>query len=371
MNLHFFIDEKVVPRIVDIYNSVCGDNNKYVVIVPYDNYTPKYVKKETANMIITTYKSNEFNAFIGELSQYKYIVLHGLTSNLIDFINHHPHSGYWWRAWGGDLYNTYLEYKGYNCYYDKDEALKFMGIISFRHYLLKPYYRLKELLYLRKKEKAINGISYISAIKGDIKLLKEFCSKAKHIQYKYGGGYYPINTIVSPKLSEKSLGSNIIIGNSAYAECNHVEIFKCLADLELGDRKVIVPLSYGDIAPYIVAKGNEYLKGNFQPVTQFLPINDYNELLLSAQTFIYNSYRQMAFGNIVVALYLGGTVFLNEKNSLVEHFRDLGCHFFLIKELPERLNYRLTETEKNDNRRILLDNYSEENLLKIIKETLS
>lgn len=371
MNLHFFIDEKVVPRIIDIYNKVCGENNKYVIVTPSKDYKPKYVKGRVENMSVATYKSKEFYEYIGDISQYKFIVLHGLTSNMIDFINHHPHSGYWWRAWGGDLYESYLDYKGYNSCYDKDEIQKFMGYNSLMHQIVKPLNYIKKYFYLQKKEKAIKRITYIGAVEGDVKILKEYNPSFRHLIYRSGGFYYPINTIVNSEICDRPLGSNIIVGNSANATGNHVEIFKCLSNLDIGNRKVIVPLSYGDVAPYIIAKGQEYINENFEPITQFMPLNEYNELLLSAHTFIYNSYRQMAFGNILVALFIGGTVFLNERNPLSDLFRKKGCHFYLLSDLPNKINYRLTEKERLENKKILLESYSEKKLMEIVKETLS
>ena len=40
--------------------------------------------------------------------------------------------------------------------------------------------------------------------------------------------------------------------------------------------------------------------------------------LLSADVFIYGNWRQEAVGNILIALFIGGKVFLDEKNPLLK-----------------------------------------------------
>lgn len=368
--LHFFVDEKVVNRAIYNFDSVFPGGCRYVVVTPSEDYTPKHVKAEHPDLTLAPYNSPRFIEAVGDVSQYQYILIHLLTWQMVDFVLNHPHSGYCWGVWGSDLYNEFVEYMGYNCYYDKEEALRFMGKMKLKHrLLLYPYLRFKHELMAKRKRKAIKRISFVSAIPGDRDLLIKYCPEVSCMGMKRGG-YYPVDAIVDKKLLETPLGTNIVLGHSAYAAGNHVEIFRQLASIPLGDRKVIVPLSYGDVAPYILYQGKEIIGDHFCPLTEFIPLDDYNELMHSASTYIFNSYRQAAVGNIIPALYMGATVFMNERSPLVTYFRnDLGCVFFLTSELAERIDYRLTETEIKQNREAILKRYSEQAIFHAIRES--
>ncbi|MDZ7680670.1 MAG: hypothetical protein U5J63_02895 [Fodinibius sp.] len=56
--------------------------------------------------------------------------------------------------------------------------------------------------------------------------------------------YYPIEYVIKNDELRAS-GSNILLGNSSSATNNHLEAFELLQNLELRDRKVVTPLSYG------------------------------------------------------------------------------------------------------------------------------
>ena len=120
--------------------------------------------------------------------------------------------------------------------------------------------------------------------------------------------------------------------------------------MDLTGRKVIVPLSYGDVPGYILQEGKKLLGDYFMPVVDFMPLDDYNRLLMSSDVFIYGNYRQAAVGNIVVALYIGAKVFLNKKNPLYSMYKERGYKFFSLDELEEKINYQLTDEEIENNR---------------------
>ena len=108
---------------------------------------------------------------------------------------------------------------------------------------------------------------------------------------------------------------------------------------------------------------------NFKVVKNFLLLDDYNQLLLSANIFIYGNWRQEAVGNILIALYLGGKVFLDKRNPLLNFYKSLGLTLFDIEELSdEHLNSKLSSETINDNRKILKQFYSKERLISLIRE---
>ena len=171
-------------------------------------------------------------------------------------------------------------------------------------------------------------------------------------------------------MKNQKLGNDIIVGNSASFNGNHEEVFQHLASMPLCGRKIKVPLSYGkaSVVEYVKEKGQELLGDCFIPVLNYMSLEEYNRFLCSSRTYIYGNYRQEAFGNIVVALFLGGAVFLHPSNVLLKEFKSMGCICFSTEELTEKIHYYLTDEERKNNREILLRHYDSHRLLEIIKK---
>ena len=102
-----------------------------------------------------------------------------------------------------------------------------------------------------------------------------------------------------------------------------------------------------------------------------MPLEKYNCLLESASAFIYNNYRQEAVGNILVALFLGGRVYLNKKNPLLTFYKSLGLSIFEIDEFDSKNTITpLSDEEREKNRKILMELYSRDRLLSLIKNNM-
>src|SRR5690606_28840957 len=68
-------------------------------------------------------------------------------------------------------------------------------------------------------------------------------------QYKVTAGLFHMNYVnpifLAPQASE-AVGHNILLGNSSSYTNNHIEAIDQIANLDLQDRRVIIPLNYGD-----------------------------------------------------------------------------------------------------------------------------
>lgn len=128
---------------------------------------------------------------------------------------------------------------------------------------------------------------------------------------------------------------NIIVGNSATPENNHIEIFDILKDANISDRSIIVPLSYGDqrYREMVIKIGESYFGNKFVPLTSFLPIAEYKKIISSCCAMILNQRRQQALGNIGAMLYSGGAVYLNEKSPVVPFLKNLGVNFRVTNDI--------------------------------------
>ncbi|HET9405284.1 MAG TPA: TDP-N-acetylfucosamine:lipid II N-acetylfucosaminyltransferase [Burkholderiales bacterium] len=168
---------------------------------------------------------------------------------------------------------------------------------------------------------------------------------------------------------EALVGGDILLGNSATPTNNHAEMLHLLARRDLGDRKVIVPLSYGD-AYYrdaIAALGRRLLGDHFEPVLDFVPLSDYNTLIARCSTVIMNHRRQQAIGNIGAMLYRGARVFLDDSGAVYRFLRAQGAHVFstsLLKETGDAVFDLLKPEQRMQNRAVLDVLWSHDTVMK-------
>ena len=103
---------------------------------------------------------------------------------------------------------------------------------------------------------------------------------------------------------------------------------------------------------------NQYFKELKKVLDDFE--STYNKLLLSCSSFIYGSYRSEGWGNMLVALYLGGKVYVSEKSFLSRYLKTEGYKFFITESIKDTFNTPLTETEIENNRQVAMKAWSRE-----------
>src|SRR5690554_2447419 len=168
-------------------------------------------------------------------------------------------------------------------------------------------------------------------------------------------------------------GNAILVGNSATYTGNHAEAFDLLHKLGENDREVVAPLSYGDpqLAKELTSLGQEYFSGNFEPLMDFMPVQDYVDIIKNCGYVIMNHVRQQAVGNIVIMLYLGARVFVRRENPVYNFFTKSGVMLSTIQELEvnsELLHQPLTQSERDINRAIVSEYWSRERAYERTKE---
>jgi len=145
--------------------------------------------------------------------------------------------------------------------------------------------------------------------------------KAKYIPWNYG---LDLQGAGADGLSHEGQKPNILIGNSASYENNHVEIFDVLErHISLGDRKIFVPLSYGGDDWYretIIGLGKKKFGDQFVPITDFLPMEEYAALLRTCGHVFMNHVRQQGAGNICLMMMNGGKIYMNPRSPLYRWF---------------------------------------------------
>lgn len=137
---------------------------------------------------------------------------------------------------------------------------------------------------------------------------------------------------------ETPFARNILLGNSATPENNHLEAMR-LIEAAGHDRKVICPLSYGipAYASMISNEGEQLFGDRFVPLRDFMATAPYLEMLRSCSVAAMNHLRQQAMGNIIMMLWLGARVFLNHENPINKAMASIGVDVHDIHGLPDYL----------------------------------
>lgn len=368
MRLHIVPDEKVINRCVDLFNEAFPNDNIFIVLT--NNLDSKYVKKKN-NVVFLKYDTKIFWKTIGSISNYEHIIIHFLTGDSVKFLNKINHPSIYWIAWGADIYNGMLEQRGYKLY-AQENILWRISKKKLPYFIYKIAYNFEKRKRAKQLLSAAKKVTYFvpDSMYEEFPLLLSYYPELSHLQYK-NFYYYPIDDILSKSLLLfRGKRWNIMIGNSASPTGNHLSVIAALKSFSLGNKKVIIPLSYGNCnyAKLITKVGSDSFGEKFHAVTDFLSLNEYNSLLSSVNVFIYGNWRQEAVGNILIALYLGGKVFLDKRNPLLKFYKSLGLVLFDIEELSDiHLSTMLSDEHVNTNRNILNNNYSKGLLIKLIK----
>lgn len=368
--LHFFRDEKVVETFISLFERVFPGENLYIVISSRKSFV-HVVGKD--NVLLLGVKSSELKKIIEQINCFKQIVLHSIWSELDSLLESVVHPSISWIIWGADLYETLLYRKGYELYEDEDEIYRVRA-----NYWPVPLYKLlvkiRDSLLFNKRYKTLKKITFIYAEWCDYDLFVYYYPEFAGVKHKYMY-YYPIDDILSNFIINKEcFGENIWVNNCSGINGNHVCIFKKLKNLYVTN-KVIVPLSYGDdrYAKYILEEGRIILGSGFYELVKFLPKEEYYSLFLSSNVFLFGHFRQCAFGNILIAFYLGGKVFLFKKNPLYDYFKIMGLHVYTIDDDLEKCEFSVPlEAEKRmKNRQVIACHFSTERLLHLFETNFS
>jgi hypothetical protein len=132
---------------------------------------------------------------------------------------------------------------------------------------------------------------------------------------------------------------NILLGNSATPENNHLEAMRLIVGAVGNDRRIICPLSYGipAYAGLVADEGARLFGDRFVPLRDFMATAQYLDMLRGCSVAAMNHLRQQAMGNIILMLWLGARVFLNHQNPINKAMASIGVDVGDIRDLPDYL----------------------------------
>jgi len=216
---------------------------------------------------------------------------------------------------------------------------------------------------------------------GDFNLIKEiYKTRATYTQVIYP---IPINRnqleeTSSSLLNQKKEGvTYILAGNSGDPSNNHLEIFDLIKKYKEENIEIICPLSYGPNQEYIskvIQEGQSLFGSVFIPLTNFLKISEYSELLNKIDIAIMNHNRQQGLGNIAAVILLGKKVFIREETTTFTYFKTTNISVWNtlgIQNMSFQEFIYMNPYDAKRNKELILNVFSENNYVELWNNVLS
>jgi hypothetical protein len=358
--VHCVTDEKFIRTVVDVFDFLDDRcHSDYVYIESNKTKTLRYIAD---NKSIEHLNIKELMQRLS-VGQYDVLFLHNLYSMPLRYISFIPSQvKVVWLAWGFDIYSRVgarplIEVS--NIYHSETKKLKRPTMCGMLKETGRWFYQ--KVIQDRVMRKAVARADYFSGVipeEYDMMCHNSFF-RAKPIEFRYDSPLSNITLDLLDKI-EPVKGMNILVGNSGDPSNNHADIFKKLAQVDLGDRKIFVPLSYAGTPRYRqkVKELGERLWGNrFIALQDFIPYTEYYKQISSCGFRIFGHERQQAMGNVRIAFRDGCKVFLSETSIIYRHQTKLGLKAYTIQHDIE--NGGLLELPSDDevlsNKKISLD----------------
>jgi len=363
--LHLILDEKFIDFVSGLFSENAGAENRFVLQSSDLSVPLKHVLKTSLwRQVDRSYNRSEEAGH--DLNWCDCLLIHFMTGDCIRLMQRIPaHVKVLWSGWGGDYYHFLCDE---NMLYEPMTQALVAGIKSAQQAKTVSPKEMSKAAAVQEQFRrevllpSLGRVDYFSApIREDYESLRAALGArftAEFIQLNYASIDHTFQNA-----DAAFSGQNILVGNSATSTNNHLEVFKILARLDLGTRKVVVPLSYGspEYREIIQAKGRDWLGDHFMPLVDFLPLDEYNLLTSSCSIAIMNHVRQQALGNIGFMLHQGARVVLNARGATYRYFRRMGIHIQSIEEIesdPSLISTPLSAQQAADNRKILEEIWS-------------
>lgn len=372
---HIILDEKFSDSAYELFESIAPNCNDF--FIASNPHKLKYIKKVPVKFVGDRAYSE--SAFIKKIKKYDFVVLHALTDfNQRLVLNSRPsNTKFVWIGMGYDYYDLIVDNNEELLLNKTRQVLRKHNRELYEGPLWKYFlkYKLPYLDTLRQnyfrtlKIKAIKKIHFFSPVlENEYTLVKEkFDGKFPlYVPWNYSTNSSDIDDASE---AENTLhGDNLLLGNSASETNNHIEMIDLLSEIALDGRKLICPLNYGikKYADIVIEYATQKLGSRFVPILDFIPFDEYMNLISNCSTVLMNHRRQQATGNIVAMLTRGAEVFVRDENPVYEFYSSKGLKIFKIQDIEKNslaLFQKLESKSIYENKKIIKQLYGMENSL--------
>lgn len=368
--LHLCFDGHGLDRFLPVFEYFYP--NKNIWYITEDKNTAKRMSNiEGENIFwIKPWENDDYLQQISEMSHKEgvdRIVCHSILPFYIDVLDllykERPCKVYW-IFWGFEMYRA-LGYSGKMELIDNANLLSPMSYIQPTKYagILK-YKILGWQSYEKRLTKFLHYADFFCFwLYEDYMLLQKYYpSPIKFKHFQYGARWKGKDDSISTKeLYIDKRSHTILLNHHASPTGNHATLIKKLSSFKgIEDFQIITPLSYGSnmIRNYVKRKGMRVFKDNFVPLMDYMPRDEYYEIVGRVEVAIFGQKRQEAAGNLDFLLTNGTKVFMREENVLYQHYKKMG---YVVFSFEHDLNSvddlkGLTLEEKKHNAKVSSDN---------------
>jgi dTDP-N-acetylfucosamine:lipid II N-acetylfucosaminyltransferase len=143
---------------------------------------------------------------------------------------------------------------------------------------------------------------------------------------------------IEPFIEKKNI---VLVGNSRSPYNNVLDIISIIESCKKKHcYKFVFPFSYGNESHYSKKVRDEIKNKKYYKILEnFYPLDEYNKIYQNAISAVFNGYRQMALGNIFLALKSGVKIYLNKKNSILKWLKSEGFLVYNIENFIHDLKH--------------------------------
>jgi dTDP-N-acetylfucosamine:lipid II N-acetylfucosaminyltransferase len=363
MNLHIVPDSKFV-------NTFCANlrelglfqNNRVIV---RSNKNLRYIEHDLPHANLY---SPKFKRLIGDTGQYDAVYIHLFSPLMYRWVATHAFKELNWIVWGADLYNLpFIHVDFYEQITRKQYSTKNKSLAEWL-YLLKvwmtnmPY---KKKAYLKVDRMLTWMKTEYAFARTNIPPLR---AEHKFFFYENQVPYEKLDASVLPNRVDDGRLPAIIVGNSGYPTNNHLDVVEYMVRHHV-KANLYIPVSYGDKDYIHFLKQNlaGYANGKIEFLDRYMSFEEYLRFLLDADALVMNNIRPQGYGNVLMMLYLGKPVFLNEKNISLPDLRENG----MVTNDWSEMNSVLNLKRSAQNKEAIINLLSHERLLGAYTEFFS
>ena len=373
--IHICQDEKFINSAIQQFEFCFPNSNTFYVVSHLSDFV--HVKFEQCVQVC---KREQLRTIAQTIDKSVLVVLHSLSDTFYDFVLQLPKENtIIWLCFGFEIYNDVNFFKTKNLL-DTITKNRFPEVKTLKKKkikdLFRPYYRLlNKNLPLSSREYKVKVLKRINFLGSSFQ--EEFeaiCLLIKQKKHFFDFWYYPLEQILNVSAPLNLNKKNILIGNSGSTSGNHLDVFDQLKRYNLIAEKIIVPLNYGEsnYIDVVVNEGNNHFSQKFQPLLEFLSLQEYNVILEGVGIAIFNNRRQQAVGNTIALLWMGAKVFLSKHNPFYHFLKRKGLNIYCYEiDLNEQnCNQLLSLQQIEQNRSVLFNLLNREKLAVKLQEQI-
>lgn len=362
--LHVVSDMIFIDRMISIFESFPSFINDFLYRPSRNGEKSPLKIKKKERLSFAVCLEDYYNYFRDRA--YSIIVFHGFFGDAYKTIKYIPKETKvvcWF--YGVELYTN-------NLYSSALLPMKLYKSHTKRQYLCIRYDFISKMAYLknlllginRAKEKSISRIDYactVMPIEHEM-LRKKYPNYRAELLLPHG---------IRMRMEKQECGVNnlgaIQVNHSAVYFNNHIDVFDALSSIDLKDREIIIPISYG--YPKWAAHLKKYVKNskfdswNMRFLESLMPKEDYEDEIRKCSHAVFGMLRQGGIGNIYLCFRLGIKVFLYKDSMNYKQLKEEGYIVYSIEDdlnLSE-LNTVLSEEQIKHNYNLFYSKLDKEN----------